>query len=92
MLGLNDKQTLAASLAAIQQPNGHGPWLPRVLKKKITLHLTSGLTIEGVLMEQAPDGAILRAAKLLGDDGKSTPMAGETWVPRENIAFAQLDE
>ena len=47
---------------------------------------------DGVLMEQTPDGVILRAAKLLGDDGKATSMAGEVWVPRENVAFAQLDE
>jgi small nuclear ribonucleoprotein (snRNP)-like protein len=67
-------------------------WLARVLKKKIVVHLKNDQSIEGVLMEQTQDGVILRAAALLGNDGKRTPMAGETFVPRENVAFAQLDE
>lgn len=67
-------------------------WLASVLKKRIIVHLKNGATIEGTLMEVMSDGAILRAAKLLDDAGKATPMAGETFVPRENVAFAQLDE
>jgi len=67
-------------------------WLERVMKKRITVHTRQDQTIEGVLMEQAQDGVILRAAQLLKEGGKATPMAGETWVPRENVAFAQLDE
>lgn len=67
-------------------------WLESTLKKRIVVHLCDGLTIDGTLMEQAADGVILRAAKLLGDDKRETLMAGETFVPRENIAFAQLDE
>jgi hypothetical protein len=80
------------ALEAIHLGNGDGPWLTRVLKKRVIVHLTSGLSMDGVLWEQTPDGVILRAAKLLGDDGKQTSMAGEVWVPRENVAFAQLDE
>ncbi len=67
-------------------------WLERVLKKKIVVHTRNDQSIEGVLMEQTRDGVILRAAQLLGSDGKRTTMAGEVFVPRENIAFAQLDE
>ena len=43
-------------------------------------------------MAVAADGVILRAAKLLNAAGPSTSMAGESFVPRENVAFAQLDE
>lgn len=67
-------------------------WLGRVLKKRIVVHTQQDQSIEGVLMEQVADGLILRAANLLGSDGKKTTMAGEVFIPRENIAFAQLDE
>lgn len=69
-------------------------WFERVLKKKIVVHTKADQSIEGVLMEvvRDGDGLILRAAVLLGDAGKRTPMAGETFIPRENVAFAQLDE
>lgn len=70
-----------------------GRWFRRVLKKRIIVHLATDQSIEGVLMEQTRDGIILRAAKLLQSAGTAdTPMAGETFVPREQIAFAQLDE
>lgn len=68
------------------------PWFGRVLKKKIIVHTRDSQSIEGVLMEELPDGIILRAASLLGDGGRRTPMAGEIHVPRENISFSQLDE
>lgn len=67
-------------------------WLGRVLKKRIVVHTRQDQSIEGVLMEQLEDGLILRAANLLGGDGKRTTMAGEVFIPRENVAFAQLDE
>lgn len=77
------------SLGAIERPQ---TWLERVLKKRIILHTKDDQSIEGVLMEQAADGVILRASKLLGAGGKETVMAGEVWVPARNVAFAQLDE
>lgn len=67
-------------------------WLDRVLKKQIVVHTVQDQSIEGVLMEATVDGVILRAARLLDSGGKGTSMAGEVWVPRTNIAFAQLDE
>lgn len=70
----------------------HGRWLKRVLRKRIIVHTRDDHSIEGVLWEQTRDGIILRAASLLGDGQQKTSMAGETWIPRENIAFAQLDE
>lgn len=69
-------------------------WFTRVMKKQIIVHTLKGdLSIEGVLMEQTRDGVILRAAKLKGASGQGdTTMAGEVYIPRENVAFAQLDE
>lgn len=90
MLGRqNGSEGAIANLQLVTPPDR---WLQRVLKKRIVVHTRAGLSIDGVLMEHTEDGLILRAAKLLGDDGKQTSMAGETWVPRENVAFAQLDE
>ena len=88
MLGRSNDR-LDEALAAISPPP---TWLERVLKKRIVLHLVNDQSIEGVLMEQTRDGVILRASKLLAAGGKETPMAGETFVPREQVAFAQLDE
>ena len=74
------------------QPPAPVLWLDRVLKKKVVIHTVQDQSIEGVLMEATDDGVILRAARLLGSGGVSTSMAGEVWVPRASIAFAQLDE
>lgn len=68
------------------------PWFSKVLKKKVIVHTKDSQSIEGVLMDQSADGLILRASSLLGEGGRKTSMAGETFVPRENVAFAQLDE
>jgi hypothetical protein len=67
-------------------------WFKTVLKKRILVHTRNDQSIEGVLMERTRDGIILRASKLLRAEGRETPMAGEVFVPRENIAFAQIDE
>lgn len=67
-------------------------WFTDVLRKRVVVHTKNDQSIEGVLMEHMRDGIILRASKLLGPEGKQTPMAGEVFVPRENVAFAQLDE
>lgn len=67
-------------------------WMTRIMKKKAIFHLSTGQSIEGVLMEQTQDGVILRAADLLLDDGKRTKMAGEVLIPEKQIVFAQLDE
>jgi hypothetical protein len=72
---------------------GPATWFESVLKKRIVVHTNHDQSIEGTLMEQTADGVILRAAKLLGETEQAgTTMAGEVFVPRENVAFAQLDE
>lgn len=88
MFGRSDER-FRESLGAIGPPP---TWFERVSKKRIVVHLRNDQSIEGVLWEHTLDGVILRAAKLLGNDGKQTPIAGETFVPREQVAFAQIDE
>jgi hypothetical protein len=75
-------------------PEPSPSWLDRVMKKRIIVHTLKGdASVQGTLMEQTADGVILRAAKLLGSSGQAdTTMAGEVFIPRENVAFAQLDE
>jgi hypothetical protein len=80
------------ALHAMKTGNGHGSWLDRVMKKRIVVHTRDSMTIAGVLMEQTEDGIILRAAEMLEDGGRKTSLGGETWIPRETVAFAQIDE
>ena len=84
------EQKFQQALADLNQPKP--TWLERVMKKRIVVHLVNDQSIEGSLMEITSDGIILRAAKLLLPDGKATPMKGESFIPREKVAFAQLDE
>jgi hypothetical protein len=86
---LGKQQTTQLAIEPASEPD---PWLARVLKRQIIVHTRSDQSIEGVLMEQSPDGLILRAAYLLEDNGRKTSIAGETWVPRGNVSFAQLAE
>lgn len=68
-------------------------WLERTLRKRIVLHTLDDKSIEGTLWEQTSDGVILRAAVLKGENtAPDVSMAGEVFVPRANVAFAQLDE
>lgn len=64
-------------------------WLESVVTRRLIVHLTSGQSIDGSLVEIFPDGVVLRAARLLDGD-RPTPMGGETYIPREKVAFAQL--
>jgi hypothetical protein len=65
-------------------------WLESVMTKRLVVHLVSGQSMEGSLSAITADGIILRAAKLLLPEQKSTGMAGEVYIPREQVAFAQL--
>ena len=67
-------------------------WIESVLRKRIIVHLKNGDSIDGSLWETMDDGIVLRAAQLLNAEGPATTMAGEVFIPRENVAFAQLDE
>lgn len=67
-------------------------WLEAVMTKRIIVHVASdNLTFEGSLVAKMDDGILLRAARLLSDEGKPTALAGETWIAKEKITFAQHD-
>lgn len=69
-----------------------GGWLESVMTRRITVHTTTDQSIEGSLVATTSDGLVLRAAKLLGSGRESTAMAGEVFIPKTNVAFAQLDD
>lgn len=63
-------------------------WLRRQFRRKVLVHTRDNQTLEGVLEADAPDGLVLRAARFLEGDGQ-VPLAGEIFVPRENVAWLQ---
>lgn len=75
------------------RPKGVSPaWLERTVSRQLTVHHAGGHTITGLLSEVTADGVVLRASKLLTPDGRSVPMAGETFVPRDKVMFTQLSD
>lgn len=66
-------------------------WLERVKTKKLVVHQRNNASIEGLLMLNLRDGIVLRSASLLNSGAAPTPMAGEVFIPREQIALVQLD-
>lgn len=67
-------------------------WLESVLRKRIIVHTRDNQSVDGSLVSTMDDGFVLRAARLLNQGAPATTMAGEVFIPRENVAFAQLDE
>ena len=65
-------------------------WLRRQLAASVVVHTTTDQSIAGVLEETARDGVILRAARFLDSPDAEVPLAGETFIPREKIAFVQV--
>jgi hypothetical protein len=83
---------LRSNVADLQASSTSTGWLDAVLTRRIIVHQKSGQSVEGSLSVVMADGLVLRAPVLLNDDNSRTQMAGEVFVPRENVAFAQLDE
>jgi hypothetical protein len=70
---------------------GPEDWLASVTGRRIVVHITEPpetRSIEGLLVLVAPDGLVLRTAKLL-DESRPLPLGGETWVPRNRVLFVQ---
>ncbi len=78
-----------AELATSAEP---ADWLEKALTRRILVHTTAGPSIEGSLVAQFDDGLCLRAAKLLPDSGGATSLAGEVFIPRGQVLFAQLQD
>jgi hypothetical protein len=88
VLGLRLK-TAAEKSEAVPEPD----WFAAAIRKRVIVHQLNDRSIEGSLWERTADGILLRSAKYLGESGQADiPMAGEVFIPRENVAFVQMDE
>lgn len=67
-------------------------WLDRTRARRLIVHLKTGQTLEGTVAEVAPDGVILRAARMLTPNNKHADMAGEVFVPRDNVLCTQMQD
>jgi hypothetical protein len=66
-------------------------WLRRVTRQRVLIHSAADQTFEGLLWEQDKEGVTLRDAALISEKGAQTRLAGEVWIPRGNVLFAQHD-
>lgn len=64
-------------------------WLAGRLHRRVIVHTADERSIEGLLVGEWPDGLVLRAATYLETGAE---LAGEVWVPRRQVLFAQVSE
>jgi hypothetical protein len=88
VLSRRSAEALQAQIDELSEPD---EWLESVMTKRLIVHTTKDTTIEGSLVAQYDDGIVLRAAALLGSGTAPLPMAGEVFIPREQVFFCQLD-
>lgn len=69
-------------------------WLRKKELSRLVLHLKNGDSIAGMLAGDHSDGVALQGATYYasGQEEAPTPLAGETWVPKPEILFAQTDK
>ena len=60
-----------------------------LLRSTVALHLTTGRTIAGVLIDEYDDVLALTKARAEADDGSFQPLDGEVLVQLSRIEFAQ---
>lgn len=61
----------------------------RTLRDRTVLVHTSDQTVEGVIVQDAVDGIVIRAAKL-HSDGSVVGMAGDVLIPRDKVLLVQV--
>lgn len=66
-------------------------WLDKQTARRVIVHMSTDVTLEGALVVSARDGVVLRAAEVKGEPGRGgAELAGEIFVPRDQIVFMQL--
>lgn len=80
-----------ARVAAAVTARGPEPepenWLERQVHRKILVHTIRDKSFEGILREECRDGVLLWNATLHAKP--PIPLSGDTFVPRQEIAFVQ---
>lgn len=61
-------------------------WLAQHLTRRVVVHTTDDLSLEGTLRIQSTDGLVLVAVRMLE---QNVELGGDVWVPRHKIAFVQ---
>jgi hypothetical protein len=59
-------------------------------RQRVSVHLDTGRTIEGVLVDRRGAYLALRSASAELEDGKLHPVDGVTMIPRARIEFVQV--
>lgn len=63
-------------------------WLEKAIHRRIIVHTVAGSSIEGTITVAADDGLVLWAARMLADP-KPVDLAGEVFIPREQVLIVQ---
>jgi hypothetical protein len=69
--------------------NLRGSWVKSKTHYRLLVHTVHDDSIEGVLTIVAADGLILEGAELHRSDGGRVPLAGPTFIPKENVRLIQ---
>lgn len=65
-------------------------WVREHYLKRVLVHTLEGATYDGLLQASERAAIVLVEAKYHGPgDESAVPLAGETYIPRERIAFMQ---
>lgn len=66
-----------------------GPSFVELVRDRVAVHLTSGDTIEGVVVGEYPEAIALAHGVALLDNGTALALEGETVIERRRIAYVQ---
>ena len=85
---------LAAALYELYEARGRlarhdRSWWEQRKTEVLMIHLADESTIQGVVLEIGPDGVLLGAPEYLGEE-RRVELAGEVWIPREQIVMVQV--
>ena len=66
-------------------------WWKKHVGAQVIVHQKAkdAASVRGIVVGALDEGFVLAHAVLLPDEGPEVPMAGEQWLPREGVAFAQ---
>ncbi len=63
-------------------------WLKDKVRNRAVVYTLDDQVLEGVLMVAASEGLVLNNTTIRG--GTDVPLAGDIFVPRENVRFVQI--
>jgi hypothetical protein len=64
-------------------------WWDEMQNSLVMVHMDDDRTIKGLIVKVSPDGVLLASPEFLGE-GPAFELGGESFIPRERIAWAQV--